>query len=137
MFVDVTMPWFCKGTILLYDIAIYMLTPVNVVHYTIDMYVIMFNIYMLTSMLCMALIMPSVFVGVSDRRRTNRFIMEMLTLFALQGLLIMSVQYGKCSCESICLCLQFSNTLVPFCENNYQSVFCVKLLNSGGSRGHD
>jgi len=30
MFVDVTMPWFCKGTILLYDIAIYMLTPVNV-----------------------------------------------------------------------------------------------------------
>ena len=45
MFIDVTMPWFLKGAILMYDVAIHMLTPQNVVHDTIDMYVIMFNGY--------------------------------------------------------------------------------------------
>ena len=125
MFIDVTMPWFLKGAILMYDVAIHMLTPQNVVHDTIDMYVTMFNIFMLTSLISMALILPSTFVGVADRRRTNRFLMEMMTLFGMQGLLIMSVQHGKTECAFICLCLQFSLT---------HSVYCIWLASTAHPR---
>ena len=125
MFVDVTMPWFLKGAILMYDIALYILTPNNVVHDTIDMYVIMFNIFMLTSLASMALILPSTFVGVADRRRTNRFLMEMMTLFGMQGLLIMSVQHGRTECAFICLCLQFSLAY---------SVYCIWLASTAHPR---
>lgn len=115
MFVDVTMPWFLKGAILMYDVAIYMLTPTNVVNDTIDMYVIMFNIFMLTSLTSMALILPSVLVSVADRRQTNRFLMEIITLLGMQGLLIMRVQHHSTECAFICLCLQFSLAYTVYC----------------------
>jgi hypothetical protein len=115
MFCLFTLPWYCKGFVVAYDVVRCLLhttasepAPGTVLEKT----VIVFG---LQTMIAVLLLAPSVCHSVADRVKTNAFCSEIALLLSLYLLLIRGMLTGLVSAEHACFALQFCSCYLFCC----------------------
>jgi hypothetical protein len=115
MFCLFTLPWYCKGFVVAYDVVRCLLhraalepAPGTVLEKTV-------SVFGLQTMLAVLLLAPSVCHSVADRVKTNAFCSEIALLLSLYLLLIRGMRTGHVSAEHACFALQFCSCYLFCC----------------------
>jgi hypothetical protein len=115
MFCLFTLPWYCKGFVVAYDVVRCLLhraalepAPDTVLEKTV-------SVFGLQTMLAVLLLAPSVCHSVADRVKTNAFCSEIALLLSLYLLLIRGMRTGLVSVEHACFALQFCSCYLFCC----------------------
>jgi hypothetical protein len=115
MFCLFTLPWYCKGFVVSYDVVRCLLhraalepAPDSVLEKTV-------SVFGLQTMLAVLLLAPSVCHSVADRVKTNAFCSEIALLLSLYLLLIRGMRTGLVSEEHACFALQFCSCYLFCC----------------------
>ena len=136
MLTCITSPWYYKFAILLYDIfvssiSVHSSTGGKSTNDIISLYHIAFNVYILHCLFIGALIIPSLFLSVKSRQKTNFYVAQIFTLLIIQAGILMTVYRRLIPVDLMCYCLQFSLCYTMYClwsnASNYPS-----LLVGGG-----
>lgn len=115
MFCLFTLPWYCKGFVVAYDVVRCLLhntasepAPGTVLEKTV-------SVFGLQTMIAVLLLAPSVCHSVADRVKTNAFCSEIALLLSLYLLLIRGMRTGLVSAEHACFALQFCSCYLFCC----------------------
>jgi hypothetical protein len=117
MFCFHTLSWYCKGSVIAYDVFRCLLLR-KVVSQTLSSGSVLeatFSVFGLQAMVAVLLLAPSVVLSVADRVQTNAFCSQMLLLLSLYLLLIRGMRTGLVSAEHACFSLQFCSCYLFFC----------------------
>jgi hypothetical protein len=115
MFCLFTLPWYCKGFVVAYDVVRCLLyraalepAPGAVLEKTV-------GVFGVQTMIAVLLLAPSVCHSVADRVKTNAFCSEIALLLSLYLLLIRGMRTGLVSAEHACFALQFCSCYLFCC----------------------
>ena len=109
MFCVYSLPWFCKGAIIAYDVFTCLLLrkDTNAARAPGVVADAIVSVFCLQTMIAVLLLTPSVCLSVADRVQTNTFCANTLLLMSLFFILIRGLREGIVSIENACFCLQF------------------------------
>jgi len=115
MFCLFTLPWYCKGFVVAYDVARCLLHRATAKPAPVSVLEKAESVFALQAMLAVLLMAPSVCHSVADRIKTNAFCSEILLLLSVYLLLIRSMRTGQVSAEHACFALQFCSCYLFCC----------------------
>ena len=113
MFCVFTLPWYCKASVVAYDVFRCLLHASQpATGRVVDNIV---SVFALQSMIAVLMLAPSVVHSVADRVHTNTFCSEVAMLLSLGVMLIRCMRTGAVSAEHACYLLQFSSSYLFCC----------------------
>lgn len=110
-----TMPWYCKGMVIAYDVFKCFLLrrrpaePTVETSQTFETFESTTGVFGVQAMIVLLLLAPSLVLSVQDRVKTSLFCGHMLLLLSTYLLLIRAMRAGHVSAEHICFVLQFGS----------------------------
>jgi hypothetical protein len=119
MFCLFTLPWYCKGFVVTYDVLrclLYSKAPELVPGAAVGtMLEKTISVVALQTMIAVLLLAPSVCHSVADRVKTNTFCSQIALLLSVYLLLIRCMRTGLVSAEHACFALQFCSCYLFCC----------------------
>lgn len=116
-----TLPWYCKGVIIAYDVFRCLVLRKDVAKtqdapLAVDtLFDTTMHVFVMQALLAMVLLAPSLCLSVSDRLQTNTFVSEMMLLLGVYALCISAMRSRMVSPEHVCFSLQFCSAYFFFC----------------------
>lgn len=113
-----TLPWYCKGFVIMYDIFRCLVLHQHGVDTPFLAEIrpgAVASVFGLQTMCGLVLLAPSLCLSVSDRLQTNSFISEILLLLSVYAFLITCMRTGMLSTEQVCFSLQFCSSYFFYC----------------------